>query len=155
MSKLLNKFTKHIWNVLQYQYDKTLLLFIIITSRQNLMTFTGEGNGNPLQYSFLGNPRNRGACWATVHRGHWESSKDRATKSTNTRTVFSEGIQTNLTLSYQPRSFTRKVLQHNVLPCNTVFLGYKKLLFAFCQSLSKHLYHHKSHITKTFNMHKI
>ena len=24
-----------------------------------------------------------------------------------------------------------------------------------CQSLSKHLYHHKSHITKTFNMHKI
>ena len=27
----------------------------------------GEGNGNPLQYSCLGNPMNRGACWATVH----------------------------------------------------------------------------------------
>ena len=27
----------------------------------------GEGNGNPLQYSCLGNPMNRGAWWATVH----------------------------------------------------------------------------------------
>ena len=27
----------------------------------------GEGNGNPLQYSFLGNPMGRGAWWATVH----------------------------------------------------------------------------------------
>ena len=25
------------------------------------------GNGNPLQYSFLGNPRDRGVWWATVH----------------------------------------------------------------------------------------
>ena len=28
----------------------------------------GEGNGNPLQYSRLGNPMDRGAWWATVHR---------------------------------------------------------------------------------------
>ena len=27
----------------------------------------GGGNGNPLQYSCLGNPMDRGACWATVH----------------------------------------------------------------------------------------
>jgi len=27
----------------------------------------GEGNGNPLQYSFLGNSMDRGAWWATVH----------------------------------------------------------------------------------------
>ena len=27
----------------------------------------GEGNGNPLQHSCLENPRDRGACWATVH----------------------------------------------------------------------------------------
>ena len=27
----------------------------------------GEGNGNPLQYSCLGNPMDRGASWATVH----------------------------------------------------------------------------------------
>ena len=29
--------------------------------------FSGEGNGNSLQYSCLGNPIDRGACWATVH----------------------------------------------------------------------------------------
>ena len=27
----------------------------------------GEGNGNPLQYTGLENPRDRGAWWATVH----------------------------------------------------------------------------------------
>ena len=27
----------------------------------------GEGNGNPLQYSCLGNPIDRGAWWATFH----------------------------------------------------------------------------------------
>ena len=28
---------------------------------------TGEGNGNPLQYSCLGNPIDRESWWATVH----------------------------------------------------------------------------------------
>ena len=28
----------------------------------------GEGNGNPLQYSCLENPMDRGAWWVTVHR---------------------------------------------------------------------------------------
>ena len=28
----------------------------------------GERNGNPLQYPRLGNPMDRGAWWATVHR---------------------------------------------------------------------------------------
>ena len=35
--------------------------------------FPGEGNGNPLQYSCLGNPMDRGAWWATVHWGHKET----------------------------------------------------------------------------------
>ena len=30
-------------------------------------SFPGVGNGNPLQYSCLENPVNRGAWWATVH----------------------------------------------------------------------------------------
>ena len=34
----------------------------------------GEGNGNLLQYSCLGNPMHRGAWWATVH-GVTESRK--------------------------------------------------------------------------------
>ena len=28
----------------------------------------GEGNGNPLQCSCLGNPKDKGDWWATVHR---------------------------------------------------------------------------------------
>ena len=31
------------------------------------LSCTGEGNGNPLQYSCLENPRDRGAWWAAVH----------------------------------------------------------------------------------------
>ena len=30
------------------------------------LSCTGEGNGNPLQYSWLENPRDRGAWWAAV-----------------------------------------------------------------------------------------
>ena len=33
----------------------------------------GEGNGNPLQYSCLENPMDRGAWWATVHGAAEES----------------------------------------------------------------------------------
>ena len=29
--------------------------------------YTGEGDGNPLQYSCLGNSMDRGAWWATAH----------------------------------------------------------------------------------------
>ena len=29
--------------------------------------YPGEGNGNPLQYSCLENPMDRGAWWTTVH----------------------------------------------------------------------------------------
>ena len=31
------------------------------------MESRGEGNGNPLQYSCLDNPMDRGAWWAAVH----------------------------------------------------------------------------------------
>ena len=31
--------------------------------------FPGEGNGNPLQYSYMESPIDRGAWQATVHRG--------------------------------------------------------------------------------------
>ena len=33
-----------------------------------LLSCIGEGNGNPLQYFFLENPRNRGAWWAAIYR---------------------------------------------------------------------------------------
>ena len=43
--------------------------------------FPAEGNGNPLQYSCLGNPMDRGAWWATVHR----VAKSRTQLSTHTQ----------------------------------------------------------------------
>ena len=44
----------------------------------------GEGNGNPLQYSCLENPMDRGAWWATVHG----VAKSLTQLSTHTRTWF-------------------------------------------------------------------
>ena len=38
-----------------------------LSSIPGLGRFPGEGNGNLLQYSCLGNPMERGAWWATVH----------------------------------------------------------------------------------------
>ena len=40
---------------------------------------TGEGNGNPLQYSCLESSMDRGAWWATVHRvtENWTWLSDR------------------------------------------------------------------------------
>ena len=42
--------------------------------------FSGEGNGNPLQYSCLGNLTDRGAWWATVHGVAKESDTTEETK---------------------------------------------------------------------------
>ena len=38
----------------------------------------GEGNGNPLQYSCLQNPMDRGSWWATVHGAEkrWTGLRD-------------------------------------------------------------------------------
>ena len=38
-----------------------------VGSIPELGKFPGGGNGNPLQYSCLGNLMDRGAWWATVH----------------------------------------------------------------------------------------
>ena len=43
----------------------------------------GEGNGNPLQYSCLGNPTDRGAWWAYDpwdHKKSWRRLSDQTTK---------------------------------------------------------------------------
>ena len=40
----------------------------------------GEGNGNPVQFSCLGNPMDRGSWWATVH----EVAKSQTRLSTHT-----------------------------------------------------------------------
>ena len=40
---------------------------------------TGEGNSDPLQYSCLENPMDRGVWWAVVHGGPTESDMTEAT----------------------------------------------------------------------------
>ena len=39
---------------------------ITLPTKVHLVKAIGEGNGNPLQYSCLENPRDRGAYWAAV-----------------------------------------------------------------------------------------
>ena len=46
----------------------------------------GEGNGNPLQYSCLGNPMDRGAWWATVLGGGKESDTTESLNNDNDNT---------------------------------------------------------------------
>ena len=45
----------------------------------NMDACIGEGNGNPLQYSCLENPRDRGAWWAAVYGVRTESDTTEAT----------------------------------------------------------------------------
>ena len=42
------------------------------------------GHGNPLQYSCLENPMDRGAWWATVHRVHQELDTTEVTEHAHT-----------------------------------------------------------------------
>ena len=49
-----------------------VVFFFFLSLLLGLITFgylsdNGEGNGNPLQYSCLENPVDRGAWWAAVH----------------------------------------------------------------------------------------
>ena len=39
----------------------------LYTYNINILIYIGEENGNPPQYSCLGNPMDRGAWWAIVH----------------------------------------------------------------------------------------
>ena len=43
----------------------------------------GGGNGNPLQYSCLGNPMDGGAWWSTVHEVAWWATVHGVTKESD------------------------------------------------------------------------
>ena len=47
-----------------------------MAQRGDAGSIPGEGNGNPLQYSCLGNPMDRGGWWATVHGDANETESD-------------------------------------------------------------------------------
>ena len=49
-------------------FPTKLFFFFFKLIKTFLMHTLGEGNGNPLQYSYLENPVDGGAWWAAVHR---------------------------------------------------------------------------------------
>ena len=51
--------------ILQWRKDNEILIKYEVNNDVSIML--GEGNGNPLQCSCLGNPMERGAWWATDH----------------------------------------------------------------------------------------
>ena len=62
------------------------LLIMYVIKPKERVTF-GEGNGNPLQYSCLGNPMDRGAWWATVHGVSESDTAEQLTQQPNNRNV--------------------------------------------------------------------
>ena len=60
--------TEHIWASLVAQLVKESAFNVgDLGSIPGLGRSSGEGNGNPLQYSCLENPMDRGEWWSTVH----------------------------------------------------------------------------------------
>ena len=61
----------------------------------------GEGSGNPLQYSCMGNPIDRGAWWATVHKesGTTERLDSNSKNVTNKNCELHDSISTTLQIS--------------------------------------------------------
>ena len=71
-----------------------------VSSIPELGRSPGEGNGNPLQYSCLGNP-DRGDWWATVHG---------ISKKPDTKTVQQQNLPGTQSVQFNPRSLV--VLPH-------------------------------------------
>ena len=69
---------------------------------------TGEGNGNPLQYSRLENPVDRGAWWAAVHRvaQSWTRLKWLSSSSSSSS---SSSIQKNIKQPYYLQKSSIKI----------------------------------------------
>ena len=78
----------------------------------------GEGNGNPLQYSCLENPMDRGAQWATVH-GVSRVRHDSATKPPPISTI--------------ERGFPHNIFLYHLL--NNIFLSISTSFFKRCYLL--------------------
>ena len=81
----------------------------------------GEGNGNPLQYSCLENPMDRGAWWATVHgvakSGTWLSNFTFTFKSKR------PGSKGCIVYNYMHMTFWKRQSYRNIEQIN----GYQEL----------------------------
>ena len=56
----------------------------------------GEGNGNALQYSCLGNPKDRGAWWAIESMGSKKIGHDLATKQQHNKSISPQNLTTDV-----------------------------------------------------------
>ena len=66
----------------------------------------GEGHGNPLQYSYLENPMDRAAWWATVH----EVTKSQAELLVSQTNTFSTSLWAVQYFAYETGRFHLKSL---------------------------------------------
>ena len=73
--------------------------------------FPAEGNGNPLQYSYVENSMDRGAWWAAVHG---------ATKSRTRLSLFHDNLKAN------------KYLLENGPSPDTIEVGHCRFIFLVC-----------------------
>ena len=88
----------------------------------------GEGNGNPLQYSYLGNPMYRGAWWAAVHGITKESYMTQWLKCDNSNFAFLSQIFSDLETSMH-------LVGRGCLLWPVLSLGRTLLAFALLQSI--------------------
>ena len=84
----------------------------------------GEGHDNPLQYSCLENPMDRGACGATVHRvaKHW-------TQQLSTHAVYKSVDLTYLFLFHFCCYCCTKFIFYLVCPYTFLFIYFLQFVF--------------------------
>ena len=74
----------------------------------------GEGNGNPLQYSCLRNPMDRGAWWAIVHGITKESDTTKHSRSYYSTCSLNTYIR-DFTSNFYPRNDQNKSQSLNII----------------------------------------
>ena len=94
----------------------------------------GEGNGNPLQYSCLGNPMERGAWWATVHGLTKESDTTLQLNNNSKKKLKCTELQFYIKSNISQSENTQSPLYH-------IILFHYLFSFYHYQKLLTHLFH--------------
>ena len=98
----------------------------------NPMDYSREGNGNPLQYSCLGDPVDRGAWWAAVHGVAQSQTWLKWLSSSSSMNYSTTGL---LSLPLYP------AVCSNSCPLNWQYyltISFSAMPFSFCLQTSQH-----------------